>query len=464
MHTETAIPIAPYGLMNSQPNLPNPTQEKVLDWVRNVRANPIQDTIPVLYLQGGVGSGKTRAFMSPVIDMLTEIPSIRILWGRQDFKDLKLSIMDKFFEIMPPELISRKSEQYHWYDIDTSEGKPGRIFFNDLKDLGGLGSQEFAVIVVTEAFQITEQAYWTLKRRCRQAGMPCMILLEGEPPNESHWLARITDPTYETFDPDIERWIVSTYENWKNLPKSYTGSLEHMPDSWKRKYLLGYCGFKPDGTPYYTGYREGIHTADLDWMPTKELICGWDFGFRHPACIITQIDLQDRWLWLREIIGTDITIDRFGDYVKSQINLYYPEANCIHYGDPAVIQHNDKSELTSWQILQNKGIEIHYRTSEYRLRKELIERKLATLVNGKPTLLVDRRYCKTANDGFLGGYHYPVLKDSQKYTQEMELPFKDGFYEHIMNAAEYIAVNLFQPISRKREKEQPLPNCDASNM
>ncbi len=451
MLTEINLKLAPFGTKNDEINLANSTQQKVLEWVDRIRSLPpsAQDHIPVLYIQGGVGCGKTRAFMAVVLEMLTEISGLNLLWGRQDFKDLKLSIMNKFFEILPPEIIASKNETYHWYDIETP-GKPSRIFFNGLKDLTGLGSQEFAVIVINEVHEISEQIYRALKRRCRQEGKPIMILMEGEAPNENHWLADITNPGSDNYDSDIETWFVSTYENWDNLPLAYRGSLESMPESWKAKYLLGKFGFRPDGKPYYAGYKEVIHANDIDWISDKDLICGWDFGYHHPACLVTQIDLQDRWGWLREIIGTDITIDKFAEVVKQALNYYYPKAQVTHYGDPAVIQKNDKSEFTSWQILASKGIHIHYKTSEYRLRKEIIERKLSTLIGGKPALRVDKRYCKTANDGFLGGYHYPELKPGQQVIAKFEQPFKDGFYEHIMNAGEYIAVNLFSPIDTKR--------------
>jgi hypothetical protein len=275
-----------------------------------------------------------------------------------------------------------------------------------------------------------------------------MILIEGEAPNEGHWLADITNKASESFDPDIERWEISTYENWDNLPVSYRGSLERMPESWKAKYLYGHFGFTPDGKPYYAGYKEHIHAGEFEHIQGRELICGWDFGYHHPAVLVTQKDMNDRWVWLREIIGNDITLEKFIDEVQSTLNLYYPGAAFKHYCDPAVVQVTDKSEITSLQILQSKGIYPDFRQSTYRERKEIIEGKLSTLVNGKPMLMLDNRYCRTANDGFLGGYHYPIHKEGQSFNQTYEMPFKDGFYEHIMNAGEYIAVNLFSAIKR----------------
>lgn len=389
-------------------------------------------------------SGKTRALMAPVIEMLTQIPKIRMLWGRADFKDLKLSVMDKFFEVLPSDLIANKNETYHYYDIYAERGT-SRIYFNGLSDLTGLGSQEFAVIIITEAHEITEQTYRVLKRRCRQADVPCMILMESEPPNQSHFLADIVDPAKENYDPDIEKLEVSTYENWDNLSPAYRGSLESMPEAAKRKYLLGKTGFSVSGKPFYQGFKNNLHTGIFEAIKSKELLVGWDFGYHHPAVVVTQLDLKDRWIWLREFLGRDILIDKFADYIISQLNIFYPGCRKIHFGDPAANQVGDKSEMTSAQILKSKGIDLITRWSSYRQRKEIIEGRLAKLAGDKPMLMLDKRHCEICIDGFAGGYHYPVRKDTQQFEGRFELPFKDGFYEHCINAGEYIAVNVFTP-------------------
>ena len=370
-----------------------------------------------------------------------------------DFKDLKLSVMDTFFNVISPLLIQKRSEQYHYYDIRQPKGKFGRIYFNGLKDLGGFGSQEFGVIVITEAHEITEQIYRTLKRRCRQSGVPCMILMESEPPNQTHWLEEITTPGNENYDPDIEKWELSTYENWDNLPQAYRGSLESKPEAAKRKYLLGKSGFSVSGKPYYSGYNHILHTGEFEAIDGKELLIGWDFGFHFPAVMITQLDQQDRWIWLREILGRDITIQKFADVVIQTLNLYYPNSIKRHFGDPACRQVNDKSEETSWQILNAKGINLMIRQSTYRDRKEIIEGRLSRLHGQKPSLLIDSRNCPIACDGFMGGYHYPERKNQQEYSDDkFELPYRDGYYEHVMNAGEYIAVNVFKAVERNIAK------------
>lgn len=457
--------LAPYGVdENNEPNGPNPTQQRVLDWVDAVRARKSSKTIPVLYLQGGVGSGKTRGLLAPAEEMLIEINGLRMFWGRQDLKDLKLSVIPTFLDTLPHELIVNKSEQYGWYEIKT-QGKPSgrsKVFFGGLRDLSGLGSQEFGVIIVTEAHETNEMAYRTLKRRCRQSGMPCMILMESEPPNEGHYLTRITNPSLEEYDPDIEKWELSTYENWDNLPESYRGSLEGMPEAWKRKYLSGKAGFIPDGRPFYEGFKEPIHVGDYRYNPQKTLYLGWDFGFTHPAVSFHQFDDNGRGFVLKELMGNYITIHHFAPLVKQFINDHFTNARIKCFGDPACMQTNDKSEKTSWQICKEHGFEIAIKQSTYRERKEIIDGKLSNMVNGKPTLCVDRS-CKVIIDGFLGGYHYPEHKPGQAFTQIFEAPFHDEFYSHLMNTIEYVYVNLFKPIAKQesnryKHRVTPKPN------
>lgn len=448
--------IAPYDFdKEGNPNGPNPTQQKILDWVDKIRATPLEDFdhIPVLYVQGGNGSGKTRGILAAVVELLLTINLIRILWGRLDFRDIKLSVMDKFFEVMPSKLIKSKSEQYHYYDYRQPNNGVGRIYFSGVKDLSGLGSQEFAVIVLTEVHELTEQMYRTLKRRCRQAKVPCMILMESEPPNQTHWLEDVTNPTKENYDPDITKWVLSTYENWDNLSPAYKGSMESMPEAAKRKYLFGHSGFSVSGKPFYDGYDHNIHAGEFEYVEGKPLDVAWDFGFHFPAVLVTQDDQFDRWVWLREKLGRDITIHKFADQVITWLNDNFGKGAIYrHYCDPAGNQNNDKSEETSIEILQSKGINPISKQSTYRTRKEIIEGKLSTIINSKPALLVDKRYCPIACDGFMGGYHYPEHKSLARYSDGLELPFEDGYYEHVMNCGEYIAVNRFKAVQRSVAK------------
>ena len=460
---ERTVKLAPYGFKDGKPALPNPTQEKILDWIDNIRQkdNALQDgqQIPTLYLSGGAGSGKTRGFLAPVMEMLCEIPGIKILWCRQDYNDLRLSAMQTFEETMPRDLIAGQSVQEHWTDIRQEKKDKdghhtkGRLFFSGAKDVSGKGSQEFAVIVITEVYEISEQTFRTLKLRCRQAGMPTMILMEGNPPNEMHWLERMTNPKDTMFDDSITKWELSTYENWENLPIAYRNSLEQMPMAWKTKYLFGKAGFMPEGTPFYVGFNEELNTCEVEWAEGEQLLIGFDYGWRHPACVISKLDAMGRWCKMREFIGTEILIESFAVQCKTKLNIYYPNFKGQVYGDPAGEQQSDKSKEVSAAIVARIfGVpRVISRPSNetganYEARKLIIEGKLQRLINGAPEILVDKRYCRHTIDGYIGGYHYPKRDVNKPVRGNEDAPERDGFYEHIMNAWEYIAVNIFEPL------------------
>ena len=58
-------------------------------------------------------------------------------------------------------------------------------------------------------------------------------------------------------------------------------------------------------------------------------------------------------------------------------------------------------------------------------------------------MIFDMR-CKILIDGFLGGYHYAIRRAGQGFNPHLhEIPFRDGYWEHVCNSLEYVAVNLF---------------------
>jgi hypothetical protein len=366
------------------------------------------------------------------------------LIGRKDYTDLRDTTMKTFFEICPeddPCVLSYNKTEHHLVFKNGSE-----IYFRELKDGAGLGSLNLGWFYIDEAEEVEETIFERLKGRLSlaTAGRQCGWLTSN-PPNEDHWI-------YKQFelstDPDFFTIHASTYENRQHLPIGYIEDLEKLPPSWRKKYLEGQYGFTPDGTPYYQGYVELLHKRSLTYNKNLPLQCGWDSGRRHPAFLVTQYDGK-YWRILSEILGSDIGIEQFADrQVIPLLNAKYPNQNCIHYAGPEFMMGNDKSDFTSFQILESKGIRLNIRHSEYSLRKQLIESKINTMADGFPCLMVDPS-CRIINDGFLGGYRYPSMKEGQEYGIKKELPFKDGFYEHLHESLQYIAVQIFQPIQRK---------------
>jgi len=363
---------------------------------------------------------------------------------RKDYVDLRDTTMKTFFEIVPSEDIINFNQSEHKVVLRNSSV----IYFRHLKQGLKLGSLSIGWFFIDEAEEVTEGVFTYLKGRLSLKKTANRGWLVSNPPNKDHWL-------YQHFEvsnnPQYASFKASTYENEEHLPSDYIDSLKTLPLSWQRKYLEGEYGFTPDGKPFYQGFKEQLHKRQLDYDKNKTIFRVWDYGYRHPACSFHQIDVKGRWLILKEIMGTDITIEQFGNYIKVMCKDWFPECKFDDYGDPSGEAKTDKSEKTSVEILASMGIFVTSKQSTYRERKEIIERKLATLIDGLPSLIVNDD-CKIITDGFLGGYHYPERKANQAFNPILlELPYRDGYYEHLMNTVEYFAINMFTGAETKED-------------
>lgn len=439
---ETVV-ISPYGShpQTGAPFAPHPTQQYVRDWARAVRERRhTAKGIPVIYLQHGVNSGGTRAVLTPAIEYLLEQPEINVLIGRKDFNDLRLSGMETFFRVMPKQLIVGQNVQEHRYRIEGEHGT-SQVFFRELKDTKGLGSQEFAVIVVIEAHEITLAMYRTLKQRCRQGLLPSMILLEGNPPAEGHWLLNLTDKNHPDYDADITMLKLPSTENWANMTPEYRSMLDSMPASWRKRYVLAEAAALPDGTPVYPSFVESMHVQETQIIPDRPIIRGWDFGLRRAACVWGQRSHTGNIIWHREWMAIETPEEDFIDGVKVRTKEWFGDIVCEDFGDPAATQ-RDPQGVSTLTRLSNKGINLGWRQSTYGERVPLINKLLSEMVGGRPKLIISP-HCRILIEGLQGGYRYPELKQDTEFTLKHDVPYRDGWYEHMANAWEYPLVNLY---------------------
>lgn len=227
------------------------------------------------------------------------------------------------------------------------------------------------------------------------------------------------------------------------------------------------------GEPFYTGFKRGIHMRKMNINKYIPLTLTWDYGWNHPNCMIHQISVEGIWIVVDNIFGENQTISEFGIAVAEYLMEYYPDYQLNPgYGDPAGKQSSDKSRKTSEQILNELGFKVssvpsNTSQTNYAARKNIIERKLRTLINGIPALVVnDCPNNEIVAEGFEGGYRLP---DANKYGGVSEKPVEDGWFEHPFNCLEYFAVNRLRmptkavdqvKIARKREaRTAPLKNA-----
>ena len=397
---------------------------------------------------GGLGSGKTYAGSQESVLLLLENPGLLMLIARQTIPELRDTTQRTFFEVLPKELIEsfNKSEN-HLVLKNGSE-----VIFRSLDDPMKLKSLELGAFWIDEASETSEEVFLTLQGRLRQnkKGVNHICgFLTTNPPNVGHWIEKyfvdVGLPMYDLIK-------ATTYENREHLPEGYIEGLESSyPAQWAKKYLFGEFGFTSAGKPVYPTFIEKIHVRDLRpyWrdrdnrgqLPSLQIYRGWDFGFNFPAVLFTAVDSRGRWLWLREFVGRELTVHTLAEKSKYISSVEFPNSNYMDYCDPAGDQRSDKTgTLTSIKILRSHKIFPIYRGSTPLQRAETIARLLQKQVDGLPALMIDAS-CKVAIDAMSGGYHYKKPANNEAFQQD--IIHKDGFYEHIMDAAGYIASNLF---------------------
>lgn len=403
----------------------------------------------MLYVQHGVRAGGTRGVLNPTLARLYHEPGLRALLARRDFNDLRKSAMETFFEIVPPEHVADRDVQEHRYQIRGHAGT-STVYFSGLKDVGGLGSQEFGLIVLHEVQEMTYDMYRRIKPRASQSGFSPMILMEGNPPFTGDWLDQLLDESSRLYDPDVTRLILPTSENWENLDAGFRASMERTDAAFKRRFLLGLSGFLPSGTPVYPSFVEAVHVRETHLVPDRPIIRGWDFGLRKAACVWGQRTDRGQFLWHREWMAHETPETQFIDGVIQRTLEWFGPRTCQDFGDPAATQRDPEGKSTL-QRLVDKGITLRYRVTTYGERIPLINRRLCELIDGQSAEIIDPR-CQILIEGLHGGYHYPELIAGQEFTQKRDLPQRDGYFEHLANAWEYAHVNLLLSPSSIVEK------------
>jgi hypothetical protein len=230
-------------------------------------------------------------------------------------------------------------------------------------------------------------------------------------------------------------------ENLANLiPGYYQRLAVGKKSEWVKVYCRGQYGFVTEDKAVFPEYSDALHLKAIDPVPGRRIMRGWDFGLT-PACSLSQVLPDGRWLVFDEIIAEGMGADRFGDQVLEHCaRAFKGKAEFEDYGDPAGNQRAQTDEKTCFEILGAKGIEIEEGLQSVAIRLESMRKPLRTIVNGQVQFVLHPR-CKTLRKGFLGGYHFRRLSTTaERYSTE---PEKHNIYSHIMDGTEYVATILF---------------------
>lgn len=230
------------------------------------------------------------------------------------------------------------------------------------------------------------------------------------------------------------------------LKEAQAGMLDQYGETtsgWKREYEIDYTSLA--GKPFFGGFLDyNVAKYEIKYKTGEYIYRGWDFGYHRPCTVITKLNEYDQWCWIKLILGQDEGIREFGSRVLNYCEAEYPGAKFIDACDTAGSQVSDKSDHTSIEILNRMGVFPNHRKQEIKEGTEIIRQKLRMRVDGRTGLLVNSSETEII-DGFKGGLHYPEVKEGMA---EKEVYHKDGYYDHIFDAARYLAVEMFDVVGK----------------
>lgn len=182
----------------------------------------------------------------------------------------------------------------------------------------------------------------------------------------------------------------------------------------------------------FSEFDPAIHVRPVDYNPNLPLYRTLDFGFVNPfVCLWIQTDPDGVVRVVDEYVRSRATIDVHAEQIKSHTPC--PEEKvAATFCDPAGAGANDVTGTSVVRELRALGIAIRYRRSSILEGIELVRRAIRS-GDGRSTLVVSPR-CPRLIEA-LQCYHYP---DAGTLGEQ---PFKDGVYDHPIDALRYFFVN-----------------------
>jgi len=396
---------------------------------------------------GAAGCAKTSTGAAKVIGRALLVPGSRLFVSRNNYNDLMtttLPSMQAMMDKLPKDVIvdRRKAPPMEWtvrpiVAQDADEELYSTITFMGLGD--ALGSIQATGWFVDEADEVEELRAREILTRLRHPGDPrdYFALFVFNPPSKTHWLYTACTgkdaQEIEKAAPWMKLFLPQPRENVQNLPPGYYERMsEGLTKEQKARLVDGVWGSTFEGQPVYAEFREALHVRrDLPYLRGKLVYRYWDFGYNRPACCFVQVAPNGQLRVLREVIGHMEEASKFARKVKVTGNEHFPNADFMDFGDPAVKQMKDTGQTL--MHLRQEGITMFYRDGVKIMEGvDLIRKRLELLIDGEAAIVLDAKNCPVMIDAMKGGY---------RLDKTGEKPFKDGFYEHVMDAFRYGVLN-----------------------
>lgn len=431
-------------------------------------------------LMGPFGSGKSSGCVMELVQWAQRQPlqadgrrRARFACIRNTYGQLADTTIKTFLYWLPDRVFGTFNKGDHIYKLDRLDDLEVEILFRALdrpEHVANLLSLELTGAWVNEAREISWAVIKALKGRVdryppRNEG-GCVdpgIIMDTNPPDDDSWWYRLFEEN-RSDDEEGDTRAVEIFkqpsgrspeaENLPNLSGNYYTNLATGADAdFIRVYVDGLYGYVKDGKPVYPEYNDTLHCSELEPIKGVTIKRGWDFGLT-PACVLTQVQPDGRWIVFEELCGEDVGINTFADGLLEMCSQRWPGFTFEDYGDPAGEQRSamtaDRAEKTCFDILRAKGIDIRGAEQNVTARLESVRKPLNTLRNGRPQLQLHPR-CELLRKGFRGRYQFKRIKIAGSAERYHDAPDKNE-YSHPHDALQYVATAIFGGVVRGREE------------
>ena len=272
---------------------------------------------------GARGGGKSWALRRKIVLLALNYPGISVLLIRRTLPELREN------HIRP--LLSELSDVCTYSDSKKCFEFPNgsRIslgYLDSDNDLLRYQGQEYDIIALDEATQLTEYQFQTLKACLRGANdFPKRMYITCNPGGVGHaWVKRLfIDRDFRTGErADEYRFIQAlVYDNKVLLSQNpdYLGQLESLPPSLKDAWLCGkWDEFEGQFFPEFDYYT---HTCDVFSLEENiRKYCCIDYGLDMLAALFVAVDSSGRAVVYDEIHKENLIVSRASELIKEKMD------------------------------------------------------------------------------------------------------------------------------------------------
>lgn len=242
-------------------------------------------------------------------------------------------------------------------------------------------------------------------------------------------------------------------ENIKFLPEGYYKKQSIGKDEdYIKTYLCGEYGELRSGKPVYPMYKDDVHTAKEEILPSKELTItiGVDIGIHGNAAVFTQLLPTGQLIVFDELLEEELSVTEFVQNVlKPHIYAKYFNYNFRIVTDPAAKARSQSDKRSALDIFLEEKLPAEIaKTNEFMARREAV----VYFLTKQDGFLLDTK-CSYLRRGFISKYRYETLK-GRSDGKVKEKPEKNIF-SHNADALQYAALHYKSLKVKRRNFARP---------